>query len=139
MEDILVKGSDVIIVAILVLWVGDRITQKIQLLKKYSIPIAVTGGLLCSIIVAIIDSAGGLKISFDLATRDTLLMVFFTTIGISAKISRLKAGGKALGILVICAWWSLRTLRIAGTADKTDYQDYRRNGVCLRFDYLKGP
>jgi ESS family glutamate:Na+ symporter len=103
MEDILVKGSDVIIVAILVLWVGDRITQKIQLLKKYSIPIAVTGGLLCSIIVAIVDSAGGPKITFDLATRDTLLMVFFTTIGISAKISRLKAGGKALGILVICA------------------------------------
>ena len=38
MEDILVQGADIIILAILVLWVGDRITQKIQLLKKYSIP-----------------------------------------------------------------------------------------------------
>ena len=103
MDDIVVTGSDVIIVAILVLWVGDRITQKIDLLSKYSIPIAVTGGLLCSLVVAIIGSTGGPKISFDMAIRDTLLMVFFTTIGISAKFSRLKAGGKALGILVLCA------------------------------------
>ncbi len=101
MEDILVQGSDIIILAILVLWAGDRITQKIQLLKKYSIPIAVTGGLLCSIIVAIVGSAGGPKITFDMAIRDTLLMVFFTTIGISAKFSRLKAGGEAMGILLV--------------------------------------
>ena len=58
---------------------------------------------MCSIIVAIIAVAGGPKITFELAIRDTLLMVFFTTIGISAKFSRLKAGGKALGILVGCA------------------------------------
>lgn len=103
MEEIFVKGSDLILVAILVLWVGNSITQKIRLLKKYSIPIAVTGGLLCSILVAAISAMGGPKITFDLTIRDTLLMVFFTTIGISAKFSRLKAGGKALGILVACA------------------------------------
>jgi ESS family glutamate:Na+ symporter len=38
-----------------------------------------------------------------MAIRDTLLMVFFTTIGVSAKFSRLKEGGKALGTLVLCA------------------------------------
>ena len=95
MEDIHVQGSDIIIVAIVVLWVGNLITQKIALLKKYSIPIAVTGGLLCSTIVAIIASVGGPKITFDMAIRDTLLMVFFTTIGISAKFSRRQAGGGA--------------------------------------------
>ena len=31
------------------------------------------------------------------------LILFFTTIGLSAKISRLKAGGRTLGILVLCA------------------------------------
>ncbi len=35
--------------------------------------------------------------------RDLLLLVFFSTIGISAKFSRLAAGGKALGVLVLCA------------------------------------
>jgi ESS family glutamate:Na+ symporter len=103
MDDIVVKGSDLIIVAILVLWIGDRITRLIPLLQNYSIPIAVTGGLLCSIIVEIIGASGGPKITFDMAIRDTMLMVFFTTIGISAKFSRLKDGGKALGILVLCA------------------------------------
>ncbi|MGI9571457.1 MAG: sodium/glutamate symporter, partial [Desulfobulbia bacterium] len=103
MENIVVQGPDIVIIAILVLWVGDQITHRTALLNKYSIPIAVTGGLLCSIIVAIIEAVGWLKISFDLQLRDTLLLIFFTTIGISAKFSRLKAGGKTLGILVVCA------------------------------------
>ncbi|WP_231616123.1 hypothetical protein [Novipirellula artificiosorum] len=42
MNEIVVKGSDIIILAILVLAVGNGITQKISLLRKFSIPIAVT-------------------------------------------------------------------------------------------------
>ena len=103
MNELIVEGSDIIILAILVLAVGNTITQKVELLRKFSIPIAVTGGLLCSIVVAIIAAFGGTKIVFDLTIRDTLLMVFFTTIGISAKFSRLAAGGKSLGLLVIFA------------------------------------
>lgn len=103
MNEIVIGGSDMIIGAILVLAVGNAITQKVAALRKFSIPIAVTGGLLCSIVVAIISAVGGPKIVFELTIRDTLLMVFFTTIGISAKFARLKAGGKALGILVVCA------------------------------------
>ncbi|MFN3150344.1 sodium/glutamate symporter [Bremerella sp.] len=103
MDSLQVTGADVIIVAIIVLWVGNRITQAIPLLSKYSIPIAVTGGLLCSIVVVMISALGGPKIVFDMSIRDTLLMVFFTTIGVSAKFSRLAAGGKALGIMAVCA------------------------------------
>ena len=103
MEDILVEGPDLAIVAILVLWLGDFLTIRIPLLSKYSIPIAVTGGLICSVSIATIGGVGGPRITFDMQLRDTLLLVFFTTIGISAKFSRLKAGGKGLGILVVCA------------------------------------
>ena len=49
------------------------------------------------VIVAIIGASGGPKITFDMQIRDTLLLVFFTTIGISAKFSRLKAGGQSSG------------------------------------------
>ncbi|QDU11853.1 sodium/glutamate symporter [Gimesia aquarii] len=114
MNTIVIEGSDIVLVAIFVLWVGDMITSKVAILKKYSIPVAVTGGLLCSIIVAIIAGAGGPEITFDMTLRDTLLMVFFTTIGISAKLSRLKAGGKSLGILVICAAVFLVVQNITG-------------------------
>ena len=103
MNEINVAGSDIIILAILVLVVGNAITQKLEFLRKFSIPIAVTGGLLFSIVVAIVGAFGGPKLVFEMAIRDTLLMVFFTTIGISAKFSRLAAGGKSLGLLVICA------------------------------------
>lgn len=102
-ETILVDGADLVIVSILVLWVGHFLTQKIAVLQRFSIPIAVTGGLLCSVIVAIVTASGGPKISFDMQIRDVLLLVFFTTIGVSAKFSRLKTGGKALGLLVLCA------------------------------------
>lgn len=103
MDSIQVTGADIVIVAIAVLWVGNWITSLVPLLSKYSIPIAVTGGLLCSLIVAAVDAFGGPRIVFDMTLRDTLLMVFFTTIGVSAKFSRLAAGGKALGLLVVCA------------------------------------
>ncbi|MFN3160041.1 MAG: sodium/glutamate symporter [Rubinisphaera brasiliensis] len=103
MDSIQVTGADIVIVAIAVLWVGNWITSRVPLLSKYSIPIAVTGGLLCSLGVAAVDAFGGPRIVFDMTMRDTLLMVFFTTIGVSAKFSRLAAGGKALGLLVVCA------------------------------------
>lgn len=103
MDRIYVTGADIVIAAIIVLWVGNRITQSVSLLSKYSIPIAVTGGLLCSFVIAAIGAFGGPKVTFDMTIRDTLLMVFFTTIGISAKFSRLASGGKALAILVVCA------------------------------------
>jgi ESS family glutamate:Na+ symporter len=103
MDSMQVTGADVVIVAIAVLWVGNRITRAVPLLSKYSIPIAVTGGLLCSVAVAAVSALGGPKIVFDMTIRDTLLMVFFATIGVSAKFSRLAAGGKSLGVMVVCA------------------------------------
>ncbi|MGI9242027.1 MAG: sodium/glutamate symporter, partial [Verrucomicrobiales bacterium] len=82
MKEIHLEGADVIIVAILVLGLGNYITNRVLLLKKYSIPLAVTGGLICSILVLIIDSVGGPKITFDMRLRDVLLLLFFSTIGI---------------------------------------------------------
>lgn len=99
----LIEGSDVLLIAILVLWIGTLITKRIPFLMKYSIPVAVTGGLLCSVLVLIVSQAGGPRIEFELRMRDLFLLVFFSTIGLSAKFSRLKAGGRALGILVGCA------------------------------------
>ena len=49
------------------------------------------------------DIAADLEISFDLVIRDKLLLVFFATIGLSAKLRTLAAGGKALAILVVVA------------------------------------
>ncbi len=103
MNEIYLEGFDVLVVAILVLWLGSYLTSRIPLLEKYSIPMAVTGGLICSVIIFLIATSGGPGIKFDMRIRDLLLLVFFSTIGLSAKFSRLAAGGRALGILVLCA------------------------------------
>ncbi|MGH0030202.1 MAG: sodium/glutamate symporter [Myxococcota bacterium] len=89
----------VLILSILVLWVGERITQAVGALQRFSIPIAVTGGVLCSGVVALLEVFADVKVSFDLETRDTLLLVFFSTIGLSAKLGTLKEGGRTLAIL----------------------------------------
>jgi ESS family glutamate:Na+ symporter len=90
---------EVLILAIAVLWVGNAITKGFGALRRFSIPIAVTGGVLCSGVVALLDVLADVEVSFDLATRDTLLLVFFSTIGLSAKLGTLKEGGRTLAIL----------------------------------------
>ncbi len=96
-------GQEVIIVAVAVWFVGTFINNRVPLLKRYSIPVAVTGGVLFSIIVTVIRSAFDFTVSLNLELRDLLLLIFFTTIGLSARLRVLLDGGKALVILLIAA------------------------------------
>jgi ESS family glutamate:Na+ symporter len=102
-EALHIKPVDTLISSIVVLYLGSAITSRVEFLQRYSIPRSVTGGLLVSLLILLILKLGGLKITFDLQLRDILLLAFFSTIGLSAKISRLKTGGKTLGLLVLCA------------------------------------
>jgi ESS family glutamate:Na+ symporter len=98
-----VGGSDVLIVGILVWFLGNYITGRVHFLKSNNIPPAVTGGLICSLIVALIYVLADLQIVFDMHIRDLMLLVFFTTIGLSAKVTLLRAGGRALALLLLIA------------------------------------
>jgi ESS family glutamate:Na+ symporter len=93
----------VLMLSILVLYFGFYLNRKIRFLSEFYIPPAVTGGLICSIIVAVIYGAADLEIAFDMQIRDLLLLIFFSTIGLTAKLRTLAAGGKALAILVVVA------------------------------------
>lgn len=101
--EIVIEGSDVLVASIVVWFLGVFINRKIAFLDHYSIPVAVTGGLICSSLVALIYVFADWKISFDMAIRDTLLLIFFSTIGLTAKLRLLKEGGKALGLLLLMA------------------------------------
>jgi ESS family glutamate:Na+ symporter len=92
-----------LIIAILVLYLGRYINDKVRFLREYNIPEPVTGGLLASVLFGLIYWLADTEISFDLANRDTLLVVFFTTIGLSSRIDVLKKGGRALGVLLVLA------------------------------------
>ncbi|MBW2359566.1 MAG: sodium/glutamate symporter [Deltaproteobacteria bacterium] len=100
---VVVEGSHVLMISILVLFVGALLTRKFSLLERYSIPPAVTGGILCSGIVALLYKFADIQITFDNRLRDLLLLIFFSTIGLSAKFRDLAAGGRALIVLVAVA------------------------------------
>lgn len=88
-------------IGIVVLFIGKRVNDVVGFLHEYSIPEPVTGGLLFSLLIALIYAVTDVEVNFMLGARDFLLVYFFTTIGINASIKDLLAGGKPLVILLI--------------------------------------
>jgi ESS family glutamate:Na+ symporter len=101
---ILVQPGYVLTLSIIVLFIGFFITKNIKFLRENYIPPSVTGGILCSIIVALIYKFANVEINFDMQIRDILLLIFFSTIGLSAKFKTLVSGGKALLVLTFVAF-----------------------------------
>ena len=96
-------GRQTLIVAILVLFLGKKLNKRIPFLREYNIPEPVTGGVIASLIFGAIYFIANSEMTFLLTHRDTLLLMFFTTIGLSSKFSTLVEGGKSLVILLLCA------------------------------------
>jgi len=79
------------------------VNGRIPWLREYGIPEPVTGGLIASTVLTLLVMATGTEIKFDLAARDTLLIVFFTTVGLSANLRLLAMGGVMLAVLTLVA------------------------------------
>jgi len=86
--------------AIIVLFVGKGLNHRFAVLQNLNIPEPVVGGLLFSILFAIVHFSIGISIEFDLTARDIMLVYFFTTIGLNSNIMDLVKGGKPLVILL---------------------------------------
>jgi len=92
-----------LILAILVLFLGKWLISKISLLRDFNIPEPVVGGLIASLAFSFLYSAFDLQFEFALDMRDEMLIVFFTTIGLSAKLGTLLKGGRQLAVLLVLA------------------------------------
>jgi glutamate:Na+ symporter, ESS family len=103
-----------LIVAILVLFAGRWINGRVHWLRKYSIPEPVTGGLVAALLVTALHAAAGLDVRFHLDARDTLLIVFFTTVGLSARVATLVAGGRTLVLVTLLAVATLVLQNVIG-------------------------
>jgi ESS family glutamate:Na+ symporter len=100
-------SRQVLLLSIVVLWLGIFLTKKINFLNEFNIPAPVSGGIICSLLVAVLNVAADIQINFDLQMRDVLLLVFFSTIGLSANLKLLVEGGKLLVIILIVATFYL--------------------------------
>jgi ESS family glutamate:Na+ symporter len=85
----------------LVYLVGAQLTRAVAPLREFNIPEPVTGGILAALAVLVLQAAGGPAVSFDLELRDYLLLVFFSGIGLNARLSDLAQGGRPLLLLVL--------------------------------------
>lgn len=84
----------------IVFFLGSFLTRKVAFLRDYNIPEPVSGGLAVAVVVWVFYALTSRQIVFDLAVRDYLLVVFFATIGLNARLSDLFSGGKLLLLLL---------------------------------------
>ena len=90
--------------AVLAIYFGDFMRNKIPVLKKYCLPNAVIGGTIFSIISLILYYSGTVELSFDYKTVNTLFYcIFFAASGAAASMSLLKKGGKLVAIFAVLA------------------------------------
>ncbi|MCW8929552.1 MAG: sodium/glutamate symporter [Gammaproteobacteria bacterium] len=105
--------------AIIVLFIGKGLNLHFAILRDFNIPEPVVGGLLFSILFAIVHFTIGISIEFDLKARDIMLVYFFTTIGLNSNIMDLVKGGKPLIILLAATIFYMVIQNIVGISVAT--------------------
>ncbi len=95
---------------------GAQINDRVAVLRNFNIPEPVTGGLLASLVVLLLYLLFGLELSFELSTRDFLLVLFFAGIGLNARLSDLISGGKPLFLLLILTLVTIVMQNVIGAA-----------------------
>lgn len=91
-----------IVAAVCVLLVGYVVVNKVSILKKYNIPEPVAGGLVAAVITYFLFKSFNITVNFDTNIQQIFMLMFFTSVGLSASLIKLKEGGKSLLIFLVC-------------------------------------
>ena len=91
-----------IVAAVAVLLVGYVFVNKVSILKKYNIPEPVAGGLVAAVITYILFKSSNITVNFDTNIQQIFMLMFFTSVGLSASFVKLKEGGKSLLVFLVC-------------------------------------
>ena len=96
-----INGYYTLIIATIVLLFGRYLVRKYRFLQDFNIPEPVAGGLVAAVIIYALYLFNHVSFAFDKSLREAFMLVFFSSIGLSADFSRLKAGGFPLIIFTI--------------------------------------
>ena len=88
-------------VGVVALLLGMCFTKWIPFLKRFCIPVPVSGGLLISLFFLLLYSVFGLDVNFDGTIKDIAMTMFFTSVGYQSNMRVLKQGGKPLVVMII--------------------------------------
>ena len=89
--------------ASLVLLLGYFLVKRINVLKSFNIPEPVVGGFIVAIGLSVWHQIDGTSFTFEKSLQKTMMLVFFSSIGLSANFARLIKGGKPLIIFLFVA------------------------------------
>ena len=87
--------------AVVALWVGSYLKDRIGLLQRFCIPSPVVGGLLFAFITLTGYLLGLFEIGFDSTLKNLFMVFFFTSVGYQANFKTIKMGGKPLLMMVL--------------------------------------
>ncbi|MHD0316421.1 sodium/glutamate symporter [Fusobacterium sp. THCT1E2] len=88
--------------AVIVLLVGDYVKKRVEILRKFCIPIPVIGGLIFTILVSVGYSTQLFTFKLNFALSDVFMLAFYSSIGFTASYKLLKKGGpKVIKFLIV--------------------------------------
>lgn len=90
-----------LIAATAVLLIGRFLVSSVHFLAHFSIPEPVAGGLLAALAVTTLHHFSGFSLTIDNNLQNSLMLMFFASIGLNADFSRLRTGGMPLVVLTI--------------------------------------
>lgn len=105
-----------LILAVVAILLGMFIHRAVPKLKEWNIPPAITGGLLIALGITVARSAFDIHITFGDTTRQTLLLIFFVGVGLSAKFGALVRGGFSVAALCFATTVAICLQNVAGVA-----------------------
>ena len=88
-------------VGVVALLLGMCFNKWIPFLKRFCIPVPVSGGLVISLLFLLLYGVLGLDISFDGTIKDISMTLFFTSVGYQSNMRVLKQGGKPLVVMIV--------------------------------------
>lgn len=95
---------ETLMIAILLIYFGEFISNKMIILKNWCIPSAVIGGTFFSVCTCFAFYFQIVEFKFDFQTMNTFFYnIFFASVGLSASLSFIKKGGKLVGIFIFLA------------------------------------
>lgn len=116
MSTIPLSDLETLAVGLFALVAATAIVRHVSFLARLNVPIPVIGGVLVAVVAALLHRFGGTSIQFAGELTNFFLLVFFTTVGLSAKLSALKAGGRPLVILCVVTVILLVVQNLVGIA-----------------------
>lgn len=129
-----------VIIGLLALVAGMAVYGRSRWLRRLNIPAAVVGGLAVSTGTLALYAATGTEVKFADGLRDLLLLVFFSTIGLSARLKALREGGGPLALLCLSVVLLLVLQNAAGILVVSAFGEHPFYGLLMgSASFMGGP